>query len=222
MSCRESAHCRTAPDPLEILLRKQPPHHFASFYDHMRFLIEDDSVQSFASLSTFNQTWEFQSKHLFTIFLQSLIPILTMFSMFKHYYTMLDRHIWTNSFFIPWFVSGPLVFFSIHQFRFFILLFWIVPDIFIDELQDLWKWNLFLWRTDSVRHWLNFMLLLFFLPWNSSDLCSGKFLSYVERCWHLTGLHWSEFGAASSRNRCTASLSPENKDCKFLHPDHNF
>jgi len=56
IACRDSVHCRTAPDPMEILLRKQPPSTGASFYDRMRFLVEDDSVQSYATLSSFNQT----------------------------------------------------------------------------------------------------------------------------------------------------------------------
>jgi len=54
-SCKDSIHCRTAPEPMEILLRKQPPSSSASFYERMRFLIEDDSVQSYATLSSFNQ-----------------------------------------------------------------------------------------------------------------------------------------------------------------------
>jgi len=57
IACRESLHCRIAPDPMEILLRKQPPSSGASFYDRMRFLVEDDSVQSYATLSSFNQTF---------------------------------------------------------------------------------------------------------------------------------------------------------------------
>jgi len=56
IACRESIHCRIAPDPMEILLRKQPPSTGASFYDRMRFLVEDESVQSYATLSSFNQT----------------------------------------------------------------------------------------------------------------------------------------------------------------------
>jgi len=54
-SCRDNLHCRTVPEPMEILLRKQPPSSSASFYERMRFLIEDDSVQSYATLSSFNQ-----------------------------------------------------------------------------------------------------------------------------------------------------------------------
>ena len=42
---------------MEILLRKQPPSTTASFYDRMRFLVEDNSVQSYATLSSFNTRW---------------------------------------------------------------------------------------------------------------------------------------------------------------------
>ena len=56
ISCRDSVHCGTAPDPMEILLRKQPPSNSASFYDRMRFLVEEESVQSYATISSFNQT----------------------------------------------------------------------------------------------------------------------------------------------------------------------
>ena len=55
ISCKDAFHCVTAPDPMEILLRKQPPSSTASFYDRMRFLVEDESVQSYATLTSFNQ-----------------------------------------------------------------------------------------------------------------------------------------------------------------------
>ncbi|ELU08904.1 hypothetical protein CAPTEDRAFT_159800 [Capitella teleta] len=54
ISCKDSLHCLTSPDPMEILLRKQPPSSTASFYDRMRFLIEDDSVQSYPTASVFD------------------------------------------------------------------------------------------------------------------------------------------------------------------------
>jgi len=60
-SCKDDIHCRTAPEPMEILLRKQPPSSSASFYERMRFLIEDDSVQSYATLSSFNQRFVLSS-----------------------------------------------------------------------------------------------------------------------------------------------------------------
>ena len=55
--CADSDYCNTAPDPMEILLRKQPPSNTASFYDRMRFLVEDDSVQSFATLDSFEPSY---------------------------------------------------------------------------------------------------------------------------------------------------------------------
>ncbi len=55
--CKDSVHCLASPDPMEILLRKQPPSTTASFYDRMRFLVEDNSVQSYATLSSFNQRY---------------------------------------------------------------------------------------------------------------------------------------------------------------------
>ncbi|XP_060065187.1 teneurin-m-like [Ylistrum balloti] len=44
-ACEDSNYCQMAPDPLDILLRKQPPSSTASFYEKMRFLIEENSVQ---------------------------------------------------------------------------------------------------------------------------------------------------------------------------------
>lgn len=45
--CRDSLMCLTSPEPLDILLRKPPPSVTASFYQKMKFLIEDGSVQSY-------------------------------------------------------------------------------------------------------------------------------------------------------------------------------
>ncbi|XP_064637221.1 teneurin-m-like isoform X2 [Lineus longissimus] len=55
-ACKDSPYCVTSPDPMEILLRKQPPSNTASFFDKMKFLIEDDSVQSYATRSSFNES----------------------------------------------------------------------------------------------------------------------------------------------------------------------
>ena len=52
--CDDSPYCPTARDPLDILLRKQPPSSTSSFYDRVKFLIDDDSVQSYASRSSFD------------------------------------------------------------------------------------------------------------------------------------------------------------------------
>ncbi|RWS12485.1 teneurin-m-like protein [Dinothrombium tinctorium] len=43
-------------DPLDILLRKQPPSPTASFFQRMQFLIEEDSVQSYAHKQAFNDS----------------------------------------------------------------------------------------------------------------------------------------------------------------------
>ena len=54
--CLHDEFCRTVPDPMEILLRKQPPSNTASFYARMRFLADDDSVQSSANIDSFHET----------------------------------------------------------------------------------------------------------------------------------------------------------------------
>jgi len=41
------------PDPLDILLRRQPPSSSSSFFDRVKFLVDDDSVQRYASRTTF-------------------------------------------------------------------------------------------------------------------------------------------------------------------------
>jgi hypothetical protein len=47
--------CITSPDPLDILLRKQPPAVTASFYQKMKFLIEESSVQSYAHKDEYSE-----------------------------------------------------------------------------------------------------------------------------------------------------------------------
>lgn len=53
--CSNNPHCLSSPDPLDILLRKQPPPPTASFFQRMQFLIEEDSVQSYANRPSFNE-----------------------------------------------------------------------------------------------------------------------------------------------------------------------
>ena len=55
VNCKDAFQCSTTHDPMEILLRKQPPSNTASFFTRMRFLVEDDSVQSYARLTSFNR-----------------------------------------------------------------------------------------------------------------------------------------------------------------------
>ncbi|XP_075234226.1 teneurin transmembrane protein Ten-m isoform X2 [Lycorma delicatula] len=54
--CRSSQLCVSAPKPIDILLRKQPPAITASFFERMKFLIEEDSLQSYAKQENFNES----------------------------------------------------------------------------------------------------------------------------------------------------------------------
>ena len=53
--CRSSQLCVSAPKPIDILLRKQPPAITASFFERMKFLIDDGSLQNYARQETFNE-----------------------------------------------------------------------------------------------------------------------------------------------------------------------
>ena len=54
-SCKLSIACQGSPEPKDRLLRKQPPSISASFYEKVRFLIEDGSVQAFADSNSFSE-----------------------------------------------------------------------------------------------------------------------------------------------------------------------
>lgn len=56
-NCKLSLACTSSPEPKDRLLRKQPPSLSATFFEKMKFLIEDDSVQSFAYPSTFAERY---------------------------------------------------------------------------------------------------------------------------------------------------------------------
>ena len=58
-NCKLSLACQSSPEPKDRLLRKQPPSLSASFFDKMRFLIEDSSVQSFAYSNSFLERYLF-------------------------------------------------------------------------------------------------------------------------------------------------------------------
>ncbi|KAG8175100.1 hypothetical protein JTE90_024602 [Oedothorax gibbosus] len=55
-ACETNPLCFSAVDPLDILLRKQPPAVTASFFQRMQFLIEEGSVQSYAQKNVFNDS----------------------------------------------------------------------------------------------------------------------------------------------------------------------
>ncbi|XP_066954350.1 teneurin-m-like isoform X2 [Macrobrachium rosenbergii] len=55
-ACQQSTLCLTSVDPIDILLRKQPPAVTASFFQRMRFIVEEGSVQNYAKGPAFNQS----------------------------------------------------------------------------------------------------------------------------------------------------------------------
>ncbi|KAJ9578404.1 hypothetical protein L9F63_005377, partial [Diploptera punctata] len=54
--CRSSQLCVSAPKPIDILLRKQPPAITASFFERMKFLIEEGSLQNYARQEALNES----------------------------------------------------------------------------------------------------------------------------------------------------------------------
>ncbi|OQR79684.1 teneurin-3-like [Tropilaelaps mercedesae] len=54
--CGSNPLCFQSADPRDVLLRKQPPAVTASFFQRTQFLIEDDSVQSYAVKGAFNHS----------------------------------------------------------------------------------------------------------------------------------------------------------------------
>ncbi|XP_049862885.1 teneurin-a isoform X3 [Schistocerca gregaria] len=54
-SCSDHIMCIASSDPVEVLLRKQPPSVTASFYQRVKFLIEENSVQSYAHIDEYSE-----------------------------------------------------------------------------------------------------------------------------------------------------------------------
>lgn len=52
--CQNSTLCMKSPDPLDILMRKQPPPPTSSFFQRMQFLIEKFSSQIYSNSKDFN------------------------------------------------------------------------------------------------------------------------------------------------------------------------
>ncbi|XP_041973220.1 teneurin-m isoform X2 [Aricia agestis] len=55
-ACKGSQLCVSSPKPTDILLRKQPPAITASFFERMKFLIDEGSLQNYAKHETFNES----------------------------------------------------------------------------------------------------------------------------------------------------------------------
>ncbi|CAH1110668.1 unnamed protein product [Psylliodes chrysocephalus] len=60
-SCSDHIMCIASNDPVEVLLRKQPPSVTASFYQRVKFLIEENSVQSYAHMDEYTERGFFNS-----------------------------------------------------------------------------------------------------------------------------------------------------------------
>lgn len=54
-SCTDHIMCLSSNDPVEVLLRKQPPSVTASFYQRVKFLIEENSVQSYSHMDEYTE-----------------------------------------------------------------------------------------------------------------------------------------------------------------------
>lgn len=63
--CSEHIMCLASNDPVEVLLRKQPPSVTASFYQRVKFLIEENSVQSYAHMDEYSERWVISDFHAF-------------------------------------------------------------------------------------------------------------------------------------------------------------
>lgn len=55
-ACKGSQLCVSSPKPTDILLRKQPPAITASFFERMKFLIDEGSLQNYAKQENFNES----------------------------------------------------------------------------------------------------------------------------------------------------------------------
>ena len=50
--------CATVARPIDILLQRQPPASTASFFQKMRFIIEEGSLQRYAKNTAFNERYD--------------------------------------------------------------------------------------------------------------------------------------------------------------------
>ncbi|EFN60940.1 Teneurin-3 [Camponotus floridanus] len=55
-ACSEHIMCLASNNPVDVLLRKQPPSVTASFYQRVKFLVEENSVQSYAHMDEYTES----------------------------------------------------------------------------------------------------------------------------------------------------------------------
>lgn len=53
--CKDSLMCLVSNEPADVLLRKQPPSVTASFYQRVKFIVEENSVQSYAHMDEYSE-----------------------------------------------------------------------------------------------------------------------------------------------------------------------
>lgn len=98
-SCKNSQLCVSSPKPIDILLRKQPPAITASFFERMKFLIDEGSLQNYARQETFNERWVISKILIFSLITLTILlvspELIEMFNMtsdkwhyswFNHWY----------------------------------------------------------------------------------------------------------------------------------------
>jgi hypothetical protein len=61
--------CVSSAEPTDVLLRKQPPAVTASFFEKMRFLIEDGVIQNYAKTNAFNDRLVLEINFIFLLFI---------------------------------------------------------------------------------------------------------------------------------------------------------
>lgn len=78
--CRSSQLCVSSPKPIDILLRKQPPAITASFFERMKFLIDEGSLQNYARQETFNERYVTQCLFYFgeVLYINKLLYTLSL------------------------------------------------------------------------------------------------------------------------------------------------
>ena len=85
--CQKSQLCHTVPQPIDILLRKQPPAMTASFFEQMKFIIEDKGLQSYVQRAGFNERY-LKSSFQLTIYMSMLVCTGGQFNEFENLITM--------------------------------------------------------------------------------------------------------------------------------------
>ncbi|EDX17735.1 GD17072 [Drosophila simulans] len=106
-ACSEHIMCLSSNDPVEVLLRKQPPSVTASFYQRVKFLIEENSVQSYAHMDEYSEnfTGAMKGKSSNLFYMKRSLHVLAL----EHY---LPSHDENGEFHIPFPPSSEIYVFN--------------------------------------------------------------------------------------------------------------